>query len=201
MNPNPINVPVARRAKPLRLELIESGTTNTTSVTETDYSPAVPEVEKTVTRTGIIFKTGTGSFELTHQAHPIGITLALANRRDKSRLTATLVTHPSHLNELRGLINLKKAQRSPFAKVSQTSVQVPCLIIKWKEATGSFAQPNREIPTGILTAAAFGLLKFSSQIAGRQISPAVCLRPDALASFINFTTGQLPPPAAPDFVQ
>jgi hypothetical protein len=148
------------RNRPKRLETFDFGTIHRHIFRETDCAEWLPCFKNIAVNIGGPFKTRLGSFELTCQFEPISTLLTLIGGKDKSKLTARLVTNPYHLGELRTRADLHIIQRCPFPKFTRVSPRMPFLIVNLKNRTGTFASLDRETLTEIFTAAAFGLLKF-----------------------------------------
>ena len=107
--------------KPARLELIEYGTTHTHVTEETGYAAWLRFFEKIALGAGGSFQTEIGAFELTYEFLPDGTWLTLTKCKEKSVLTAQLITNALHLRGLRMFINLEKSKRWPIEKASRVS--------------------------------------------------------------------------------
>ena len=196
-SPAHLNYLLASGGKTQRLELFEQVANNRCIVTETDYARQSKPFERNTTAKGITFKTKNGSFKLTSYRQPNGTIFDLVNLKDKSRLTARLVIDPDRLCEFRTYQNFMTATQGYFGgKFNRTSPSVPCLIIEWKEATCVRSDLNREILPLILTAAAFGYLKYWRRIARRVRNLISYSPPAGPRPFLDFSSGETAPVAA-----
>lgn len=196
-NPAHLNHLLASGEKTQRLELFEQISNNRSIVTATDYTRWAKPFERNTTAKGITFKTKNGSFKLTSHRQPNGTIFALVNLKDKSRLTARLVIDPDRLCEFRTHQNFMTATRGCFGgKFNRTSPSVPCLIIEWKEAPCDLSDANREILPLILTAAAFGYLKYWRRIARRVRNLISYSPPAGPRPFLDFSSGKTAPAAS-----
>jgi len=196
-SPAHLNHLLASGGKTQRLELFEQVANNRCIVTETDYARQSKPFERNTTAKGITFKTKNGSFKLTSYRQPNGTIFDLVNLKDKSRLTARLVIDPDRLCEFRTYQNFMTATQGYFGgKFNRTSPSVPCLIIEWKEATCVRSDLNREILPLILTAAAFGYLKYWRRIARRVRNLISYSPPAGPRPFLDFSSGETAPAAS-----